>query len=148
MKSIKPFYVINWDVNRDKLVHYDIMPYLINEWENDKKRKHKLWVNSINSEIEYVDWQLGQAKGLKYADAIRANLSKQQKKDDTKMPETIEDFKIFVDYYAFGMYWARCEYEVIVTGWPVSKNDYKLDVYEQVKMNLDIVAQILRENLI
>ena len=32
---------------------------------------------------------------------------------------------------------------MIVHGWPVHKNDYKLDVHEQIEMNIDIIAEIL-----
>lgn len=59
------------------------------------------------------------------------------------VPKSLSEFKKFVDDEARYQFWARCEYEVIVHGWPVQKNDYKLDVYEQVKMNLDIIAEIL-----
>ena len=32
---------------------------------------------------------------------------------------------------------------MIVHGWPVRKNDYKIDVHEQVMMNIDIISDIL-----
>ncbi len=60
---------------------------------------------------------------------------------------TFEELKKFIDDTAKYRYWSRCEYEVIVTGWPVSKNTYKLDVYEQIKMNLDNITQLMLEDL-
>ena len=32
---------------------------------------------------------------------------------------------------------------MIVHGWPVRKNDYKIDVHEQVMMNLDVIEDML-----
>ena len=64
-----------------------------------------------------------------------------------KVPKTFEDFKEFVKDESLTQFWARCEYETIVHGWPTGKRDYKLDVHEQVMMNLDVIANILFEEL-
>ena len=32
--------------------------------------------------------------------------------------------------------------EMIVKGWPVTKREIKLDVHEQIMMNLDLVTQV------
>ena len=64
-----------------------------------------------------------------------------------KVPKTFEDFRDFVKDESLYQFWGRCEYETIVHGWPVRKKDYKLDVHEQVMMNLDIVARLLFEEL-
>lgn len=40
---------------------------------------------------------------------------------------------------------SRCEYEMIIHGWPVHKNDYKIDIHEQIMMNIDVIAEILFE---
>jgi hypothetical protein len=89
----KQFNVLLWDFNSDKLIHYDVLPYL---------RKHC------------------------------------PKKDCT-----FEEFKKIVKEESQYNFWARCEYEMICHGWPVRKNTYKLDVHEQIMMNLDIIAKIL-----
>lgn len=60
-----------------------------------------------------------------------------------KVPKTLEEFKNFVDSESRYQFWARCEYEMICHGWPVKQKDYKLDVYEQIMMNIDIIAEIL-----
>lgn len=64
-----------------------------------------------------------------------------------KVPKTFDEFKEFVKDESQYHFWARCEYEVIVHGWPVRKKDYKLDIHEQIMMNLDIVAGLLFEEL-
>lgn len=63
----------------------------------------------------------------------------------THVPETLEEFKQFVEDESRYQFWARCEYEMILHSWPPRKdgNEYKLDVYEQIAMNVDIIAEIL-----
>ena len=68
------------------------------------------------------------------------------KKDDDeyfKVPKSFDEFKKFVEDESMYQFWSRCEYEMIVHGWPVRKNDYKIDVHEQIKMNLDMISGIL-----
>lgn len=60
-------------------------------------------------------------------------------------PKTRSEFLDFVDMESMYMFWSRCQWEMICHGWPVRKNDYKLDVYEQIKMNIDIIVDILYE---
>lgn len=57
--------------------------------------------------------------------------------------ENYESFKKEVERASRYRFWARCEYEMICSGWPVRKNEYKLDVHEQVMMNIDIICNIL-----
>lgn len=62
-----------------------------------------------------------------------------------KRPSTAEDWKEFVKKNGMYMFWARCEYEIIVTGWPKQKNEIKVDVWQQIKMNIDLIVKILME---
>lgn len=39
------------------------------------------------------------------------------------------------------------EYECIIHGWPLQKNDYKLDIHEQVMMNLDVITKLMLEDI-
>lgn len=34
-------------------------------------------------------------------------------------------------------YWGKCEYEIVLTGWPNGDTDRKVDIYEQVMNNWD-----------
>ena len=49
-------------------------------------------------------------------------------------------------------YWGRCEYEMLTLPWPFSSKDdaekesYKIDIYEQLKMNWDRFADYCWEN--
>lgn len=109
-RKIPPYNVLLWDFNSDSLKHYDVMPYLVSCWKEDKKRKVKLW--TIN-------------KGI----------------DKNRMPETFEEFKSFIESHARYQYWSRCEYEMIVTGWPVQRKDEKIDVYYQIECNIDVLTK-------
>lgn len=79
---------------------------------------------------------------LKYYDVLPyfRNCYKELK---SNKPATLEEFKEFIKGKSAHMFWSRCEWEMICHGWPIRKNDYKLDVHEQVKMNIDIITEIL-----
>ena len=64
-----------------------------------------------------------------------------------KKDVTLEWLKNFVQKEAKYMFWSRCEYEIIVSGWPCQKNEEKLDVYDQIEANLDSVTKLLYENI-
>lgn len=65
--------------------------------------------------------------------------------ESEKKPTTLEEFKKFIERKSQYQFWARCEYEMICHGWPVQKKEHKLDVHEQVMMNIDIIAKLLYE---
>lgn len=100
MKTLKQFYVLNWEINQDTIEHYDILPYFRECFKSKPK---------------------------------------------SKRPKTREELKEFIKNNSIYMFWARCEYEMICHGWPAKKNDYKIDIHEQVMMNLDIIVNILAE---
>ena len=64
-----------------------------------------------------------------------------------KVPETFEEFKEFVRSEGMYQFWARCEYEVILVDWPGQKVEKKIDVWNQIEMNLDIVAKIVMDSI-
>ena len=51
-------------------------------------------------------------------------------------PEFSDTVKRNLMYY----FWSKCEWEIILTGWPPNPNyhDEKIDVYDQVCLNWDI----------
>jgi len=111
---MKQFNVLNWDFNQDKLTYYDVLPYLRNCYKEQVKNAKKKSVQKSKELSEHY-----------------------------KVPETLKEFKEFIKNKAMYQYWGRCEYEMILHGWPVQKNDYKLDIYEQIMMNIDIISEIL-----
>ena len=103
-KPIIPFNVILWDINRDNVEYYDIMPYIVSCWEEEKKKKHKIWV-----------------KG-------------------TEMPKTFEEVKKFILDCVRYRYWSRCEYEIIIHAWPAMRNEEKIDAFDQVEANIEVIT--------
>ena len=121
-KENKKFNVLTWDFNGDKLEHYDVLPYF-RDCYADRKKKAK------GKRIQKI---LAENPGMKKYYGV---------------PVTLEEMKDFVMDESRYMFWSRCEWEMIVHGWPVRKNDYKIDVHEQVMMNLDTIAEILWEEI-
>lgn len=62
-------------------------------------------------------------------------------------PSTIEEFKVFVERKARCQWWAKCEYEIILSDWPCKRHSEKWDVYCQLMMNIDTVVKIFMQNL-
>ena len=60
-----------------------------------------------------------------------------------KRPVTKEQWKEFIKQWGIYMYSARCEYEVLVGRWPPTKESYKIDIWMQIKCNLDLIVEIL-----
>lgn len=125
-----PFNVINYDINAKKFIAYDIMPYLVDAYNERVKRYHEL--------------------------NFKASTSKTQKKFDEyksaleywKIPKTFDEFKEFVKNESQYQFWSRCEYEIILSDWPSQSIEEKWDVYNQIMMNLDIVTEILMRNTV
>ncbi len=120
---MKKFNVLNWDFNHDKLEYYDVLPYFRNCYK-ERVNKFKQF-----------------SKTKKYQ-----NMNEEEKKNYLKysfVPKTLNEFKKFITDESHYQYWGRCEYEMICEGWPVQKNSYKLDIHEQIMMNIDIISDIL-----
>ena len=62
-------------------------------------------------------------------------------------PKTTEEFKEFVVRWGRYQFWARCEYEIVLTDWPILKTQKKIDVFEQIKMNLDLIVELVMDSV-
>ena len=123
MKQKAQFYVLNWDFNRDEIEHYDVLPYFRNEFKERKKKSKSKRIQKIMAENPDMKKYYG-------------------------VPETRDELKMFIENESKYMFWGRCQYEMIVHGWPVRKNDDKIDVHEQVMMNIGAITDILYKELI
>lgn len=97
---MKSFNVVWWDFNKSAPEPYDIMPYLVQRY------------NEISNK-----------------------------------PETFDEFKEFIKRQSLSQWWSRCEYEVILSPWPVQDKEVKIDIHSQVMMNLDIITSLLMEEV-
>lgn len=62
--------------------------------------------------------------------------------------ETKEQLKDFIDSHFRYHYWAKCEWEFLAVDWPnrdavEDSRPVKIDVYEQLKPNLDMITDIV-----
>lgn len=74
---------------------------------------------------------------------------KKKKRQITLKDLTLERLKEFIDTESKYQFWARCQYEVILSSWPPIENghEHKMDVYEQIHMNLDNIAKLMYDDL-
>lgn len=87
-------------------------------------------------------WDFNQDK-LTYYDVLPYFRECYNECKKSERPKTFGDFKKFIERKSSYRFWSRCEYEMICHGWPVRRNDYKLDIHEQIMMNIDIITEIL-----
>ena len=66
----------------------------------------------------------------------------QEYKASRKKPKNYTEFKDFIKREAMRQWWSRCEYEVILCGWPNTDTNKKVDVYWQIMMNIDIITEL------
>lgn len=97
---MKHFNVIIEDINSRKFIPYDVIPYLVRCYHEEKDK-----------------------------------------------PGTIKEFKVFIERHSKYQWWSRCEYEIILKSWPTGNIEKKIDVHQQVMMNIDIVTKILMEEI-
>lgn len=71
----------------------------------------------------------------------------QEYKASRKKPKNYTEFKDFIKREAMRQWWSRCEYEIIISEWPVEKYKEKWDIHKQVLMNLDIITEVFMYNI-
>lgn len=62
-------------------------------------------------------------------------------------PKTFEEFRSFVERKSIYMYWSRCQYEIVLKSLIGFAEDEKIDVDWQVKMNIDLITELLMQNV-
>lgn len=73
---------------------------------------------------------------------------KKHRRTRAELPKTMTELQEWVKRWAQYQFWSRCEYEVILTPWPPNKDvASKIDVYDQIKMNLPIITEIFARNI-
>ena len=69
-------------------------------------------------------------------------LEREYKEDPPKdtFRETLKKWILDKSQYQF---WSRCEYEIVLTPWPPYKGiEEKIDVFDQIKMNIDVITDM------
>ena len=103
--------------------------------KSDENFKWNVWIWDFNhdrlEQYDVVPMLLRELKSLR--------------KEDFPMDKKSmnEELKSWARYH----FWAKCEYEMIVHGWPVRKNDEKVDVYNQLMLNWDTFSEVFWKNV-
>ena len=92
----------------------NIKPYKVISW------------NFNHDDIEYYD--------------IMPFLIDSYKKIKKNKPKTFDEIKEFIINESRYRFWSRCEYEVIITGWPKQKREVKIDIFNQIMENIDVIT--------
>lgn len=114
--KLPSFKVINWNFNGDRLEWFDIMPFIYERWKEKKGKKTKVWLDH-----------------------------KDQYRTGKDMPITFEEFRAFIDKECMYIFWSRVQYEVVITDFPCGKNSVKIDVYTQIRENLDTITKLFMD---
>ena len=91
--------------------------------------------------------------------------------EEKSKPKTFTEFKDFIKKKSMYQWWARCEYEIILSPWPYTLSPserakeennvdawkehwkkhlnecQKIDVHYQVMMNLDVITTLVMESV-
>lgn len=84
----------------------------------------------------------GEFKPYNIIPRLLTEYDEKKERQDFKEPKTFEDYKKFVIDYARYMWWARCQYEIILVNWPGQNKSKKWDVFMQVMMNIDLITEV------
>lgn len=67
--------------------------------------------------------------------------------DIYQIPVTFDEFKEFIIVKSLCQFWSRCEYEIILVDWPCQKHEEKWDIHGQIRMNLDIITDLVMKSI-
>lgn len=79
---------------------------------------------------------------------IMPTLIRKYKECKREKPVTHEEFLEFVKKESMYHWWAKCEYEIILSDWPGRRVSRKIDIHAQVMMNHELVTRILEANVL
>ena len=86
-------------------------------------------------------------------DIIPALVQEAQTKQKKAPIKDKEELKKIIQSYCIYHYWAKCEWEFVIVDWPPKRDSIKdshpvkVDVWEQIKGNLDVVVNLVWEAL-
>ena len=85
----------------------------------------KVWIWSFNQD-ELMPYDVG----CRFVDEVDSDRL-------SSLPRSYAELEDYLRSKACYYFWSKCEYEMIVTGWPQQKNEAKIDVCTQLRLNWD-----------
>lgn len=150
MKKLKKFNVLEYNWNRFDKSTYDVLPYFRNSWKNKKfnfekekvkdKKTLKVWIERAS---RYMFWARCEYEFLMAPWPYREIKLKHYLKKDNYDYNEKHNFKMVVDdnvVYEDTMIPSDAIPDTIIM-----EDLKKIDVHEQIMMNIDIITDILFE---
>jgi len=81
-----------------------------------------------------MNWDFNQDK-IEVYDVVPMFIREIEAISKSKRPKTKDELDEMLDQEAMYHFWSKCEYEILIRDWPSGKEEEKIDVYDQLKMN-------------
>lgn len=125
------FKVLNYSGFNNQIEHYDVLPYFIASWnsksfkakEVKSKADLKKWVEDAS---RYMYWARCQYEFLMASWPFGTKNMHDEVKEFFKTPKNLEDYSTRIDFD-----------NIII------RDMHKIDVHEQIMMNIDVIVEIL-----
>lgn len=103
-------------------------------------------------QFNVIIWDFN-TKGLISYDVLPYFCNEYNRTDKNKRPKTREQWREFIIRKGKYQFWSRCEYEILISQWPPhsdpKKNKHiKIDVWDQIENNLELVIDLLMSEFI
>lgn len=136
---MKTFNVLLCDGN--KIEYYDVLPYFRNSWKERYLKKEKNEIKSTKSKELLKEWIINRSKCMYWCRC---------------------QFECLITHWPFGSYRMEKDLKKLITSdFDIEKIDdanklynsiiqdmYKIDVHQQIMMNIDIITDILAEEFL
>ena len=97
-------------------------------------------------EFNVICYDINKRTFTKY-DIMPYLLSKYKNLKKKDRPKEFNECKDFIKKESQYQWWSRCEYEIILTGWPNTDFHKKIDIYWQIMMNIDIITELFIQHI-
>lgn len=137
MKKLPVFNVLYDEFNSNKIVFKNFFEF--GQWEVIKRelKKLKSAIAKADSEDEFI--AVYKKFGIKYS-----QMKGRFRKNDPTVSVLKDALEQRLDLSCIYYFWAKCEYEVIVSAWPSREHsERKIDIYSQLRANWEIFKNIV-----
>lgn len=132
---MKKFHVLYLDFNSKKVKPYDVLPYFRNCWKDKIYKKEVQEIKESKSFKKLKDWIISKSRYMFWARCEYEFLIAPWPFGCKHM---YDDLKMFLPVYNIGDWDHDIKFCNIIT-----RSMEKIDIYEQIMMNIDIITEIL-----
>lgn len=132
---MKKFHVLYLDFNSKKVKSYDVLPYFRNCWKDKIYKKEVQEIKESKSFKKLKDWIISKSRYMFWARCEYEFLIAPWPFGDKQM---YDDLKMFLPVYNIGDLGHDIKFCNIIT-----RSMEKIDIHEQITMNIDIITEIL-----